>query len=99
MLKNHAGWRLHLEFDVDAYVPSLLDLTNARNSKKSDEKNVLRRKPQKNCTYVMDRWFAQFRLFNEIRTAGSHYVCRLRDNSVYEVAEDRALTQACVPLS
>lgn len=91
-LKSKAGWRLHLEFDVDAYVPSSLDITNARNSGKSDEKHVLRRKLQKNCTYVMDRWFAQFRLFNDIHGAGSHYVCRLRDNSVYHVIEDRPLT-------
>jgi hypothetical protein len=93
-LKKKAGWRLHLEFDVDAYVPSSVNLTDPRNSGKSDEKNVLRRKLQKNCTYVMDRWFAQFRLFNDIHNAGSHYACRIRDNSVYSVVEDRPLTEA-----
>ena len=93
-LKSKAGWRLHLQFDVDAHVPSSLDLTNPRNSGKSDEKNVLRQKLQANCTYVMDRWFAQFRLFNDIHSAASHYVCRLRDNSVYTVVENRPLTEA-----
>jgi len=93
-LKSKAGWRLHLQFDVDAHVPSSLDLTNPRNSGKSDEKNVLRKKLQADCTYVMDRWFAQFRLFNDIHNAGSHYVCRLRDNSVYTVVENLPLTAA-----
>ena len=93
-LKSKAGWRLHLQFDVDTHVPSSMELTDPRNSGKSDEKHILRKKLQADCTYVMDRWFAQFRLFNDIHSAGSHYVCRLRDNSVYTVAEDRPLTEA-----
>jgi hypothetical protein len=93
-LKSKAGWRLHMQFDVDTYVPSSLDITDPRNSGKSDEKNILRKHLQAACTYVMDRWFAQFRLFNDIHDAGSHYVCRLRDNSVYTVVEDRPLTEA-----
>jgi len=33
-------------------------------------------------------------LFNQIVATGSSYVCRLRDNSAYEVVEERPLTQA-----
>jgi hypothetical protein len=43
--------------------------------------------------FCSSHWFAQFRLFHEIHQADSQYVCRLRDNSVYGVAEDRPLTQ------
>jgi hypothetical protein len=43
-------------------------------------------------TYVMDRNYAEFKLFNDIHRIGSGYVCRLRDNSVYEVLEDRPLS-------
>lgn len=42
----------------------------------------------------MDRWYAKFTLFNKIVAAQSSYVCRLRDNSVYEVLEERLLTDA-----
>ena len=42
----------------------------------------------------MDRWFAQFRLFNDIADAQSSYVCRIRDNSHFEVAEERPLSEA-----
>jgi IS4 transposase len=42
----------------------------------------------------MDRWFAQFRLFDEIVDAHSSYVCRIRDNSNFEVVEDRPLSEA-----
>jgi hypothetical protein len=41
---------------------------------------------------VLDRGYAQFALFNAIVTAGSSYVCRVRDNSVYEVVEERPLS-------
>ena len=39
----------------------------------------------------MDRGYAQFTLFNDILRGGSSYVCRVRDNSVYEVVEERRL--------
>ena len=87
---SHA-WRLHLHLDVDHHVPSQWEVTEPKNTGKSDEKNVLRRKLSAGHIYVMDRWYAQFTLWNDIRTAGSNYVCRVRDNSVYEVIQDRPL--------
>jgi len=88
---RHA-WRLHLQLDVDHHVPSNWEVTPPKNTGKCDEKNVLRRNLQAGHTYVMDRWYAQFVLWNDITAAGSSYVCRVRDNSVYEVLEDRPLT-------
>lgn len=41
----------------------------------------------------MDRWHAQFAIFNDIHAADSSYVCRLRDNSVYDVIEERPLSE------
>ena len=46
---------------------------------------------EKGHCYVEDRGYAKFKLFNEIVEAESSYVCRLRDNSVYEIVEQRAL--------
>ena len=42
----------------------------------------------------MDRGYAKFTLWNDIHAAGSSYVCRARDNSVYEVVEEKPLTAA-----
>lgn len=92
---SHA-WRLHLQFDVDHHVPGAWEITDPRNTGKSDEKSVLRRKLSSGHTYVMDRWYAQFTLWNDIKHAGSSYVCRVRDNSVYDVIENRALDQQAV---
>jgi Transposase DDE domain len=89
---THA-WRLHLQLDVDHHVPGAWEITEPRNTGRSDEKSVLRRRLAAGHTYVMDRWYAQFTLWNDIKSAGSSYVCRVRDNSVYEVIENRPLDQ------
>ncbi|HEY2585868.1 MAG TPA: IS4 family transposase [Tepidisphaeraceae bacterium] len=91
---RHAAWRLHAHFDLDKFVPTRLDLTDGKNSGKSDGKNVLRKHLAADHCYVMDRWYAQFKLFNEINAIAASYVCRVRDNSVYEVIEDRPLSAA-----
>ena len=97
-LKNSHGesksaWRLHTHFDIDCGVPVRIDVTSGLNSGKSDEKNVLRAALLPDHCYVTDRWYAQFKLFNEVNAIGSSYVCRLRDNSVYEVLEERPLSE------
>ena len=89
---THA-WRLHLQLDVDHHVPGAWEITEPKNTGRSDEKSVLRRRLAAGHTYVMDRWYAQFTLWNDIKSAGSSYVCRVRDNSVYEVIENRPLDQ------
>jgi hypothetical protein len=99
-LKNRHGeslsaWRLHTQFSIDRHVPTRIDVTGGLNSGKTDEKHVLRLALQADCCYVMDRWYAEFRLFNEINIHHSSYVCRLRDNSNLDLVEDeRPLSEA-----
>ena len=92
---SHA-WRLHLQLDVDHHVPGAWEITTPKNTGRSDEKSVLRRKLAAGHTYVMDRWYAQFTLWSDIRSVGSSYVCRVRDNSVYDVVENRPLDQEAI---
>src|ERR1700688_952974 len=81
-------WRLHTHFEVDRHVPVRIDATDPGGSGHSDEKDVLRQHLQADHCYVMDRWFAQFTLFNDIAAAQSSYVCRIKDNSSFEVVEE-----------
>ena len=98
-LKNRHGeslsaWRLHTQFSIDRHVPTRIDVTSGKNSGKTDEKHVLRDALQPDCCYVTDRWFAEFKLFNDIHTHHSSYVCRLRDNSNLDlVEEERPLSE------
>jgi hypothetical protein len=90
--QSKSAWRLHTHFDVDRGVPTRIDVTSGKNSGKSDEKNMLRTRLAADHCYVMDRWYAQFKLFNDIDAAQSSYVCRVRDNSRYEVVQARPLS-------
>ena len=88
----HHSWRLHTQFLLDKHVPLRMDLTNGSGAGPADERAVLRRHLQPGSLYVMDRLYGQFVLFNEVRAAGSNYVCRVRDNSEGLLLEERAVT-------
>jgi hypothetical protein len=91
--ESKSAWRLHTHFSIDRHVPTRIDVTVGLNSDKTDEKNVLREALEPDHCYVLDRWYAEFKLFNDIRAAGSSYVCRLRDNSnLNAVVEERPLS-------
>ena len=86
-------WRLHSQFEVDRYVPSRIDVTRDGGGD-NDERSAFERTIQADRLYVLDRGYAKFTLFNAMHAAQSSYVCRVRDNSVYEVLEQKPLTDA-----
>jgi hypothetical protein len=90
---RHHAWRLHTHFSLDLHVPLRMDLTNGKNSGSTNEKNVLRQQLAPDHLYVMDRGYAQFSLFDDIVAAESSYVCRVRDNSRYQVRQERPLSE------
>lgn len=80
--------KLHTHFDLLKGVPASMDLTAATDS---EIDNLLGRLlPDR--VYVKDRGYACFRLFQSIIDIGSHFVCRIRDNSDFRVVEDRPLS-------
>jgi len=81
-------WRLHTHFEVDRGVPTRIDVTRDGGGE-NDERAVLQRVMEADRLYVMDRGYAKFTLFNKIVSAQSSYVCRLRDNSVWESVQER----------
>ena len=90
--KLKAKFRLHTQFDLERGVPIRIDVTEGIGKGTADERAVLARALQSGRCYVEDRGYAKFQLFNEIAAADSSYVCRLRDNSRYEIEEQRPLT-------
>ncbi len=88
-------WRLHTHFEVDRYVPTRIDVT-PNGGGEYDERAVAERTIEKDRLYVMDRGYAKFALFNDIVRQQSSYVCRLRDNSVYDVLEQREHSQTAL---
>src|SRR3990172_12720002 len=86
--KLKAKFRLHTQFDLERGVPIRIHVTEGVGCGKADERAVLGKALQSGRCYVEDRGYAKFKLFNEIVAAGSSYVCRLRDNSRYEIRSE-----------
>ena len=91
--KLQAKVRLHTQFDLERAVPIRIDVTEGISRGEADERAVLGKALETGRCYVKDRGYAKFKLFNEIVAAGSSYVCRLRDNSVYQVVDEGTLSQ------
>jgi hypothetical protein len=90
---SHSAWRLHTHFDIDRHVPMSIEVTPGSNGGHNDEKRRLRNAIEADHRYVMDRWYAQFALWNAIVAKGSSYVCRIRDNSdLGDVVEERPVS-------
>jgi hypothetical protein len=86
--KNKA-FKMHTHFELLKSVPVRMDLTEGN----GNEREVLAGALECGRTYVMDRGYAKFALFKAILDIGSSFVCRVRDNSVFEVTEERVLSQ------
>lgn len=81
-------WRLHTHFEILRGVPTRIDVT-PNGGGEHDERAMLAATIEPDHLYVTDRGYAKFALFNQIVDRGSSYVCRLRDNSVWTVVEEK----------
>jgi hypothetical protein len=90
--RRDRGWKLHTHFEVLRLVPTLSKLTDASGKGSASEKAVLRSSLQADRTYITDRGYEDFSLFNAIAAAGSSYVCRVRNDHHFTVKEQRELS-------
>jgi hypothetical protein len=86
--QNRAA-KLHLHFDVFKGVPCHATVTEGT----GNEKKELRAALQAERLYVIDRGYAEYQLFQDIIDARSSFIGRIRDNAVYEVVEERPLSE------
>ena len=84
---RHRAVKAHVHYELLSGVPVSGTLTAAR----QHENHVLRTQLAAGRLYVLDRGYANYELLQEIRAAGSSFVCRLRDNSRLIVHEERPL--------
>ena len=84
--KGKHGIKLHTHFELLKGVPVRMDLTDGD----GNERAVLQEHLQPDRVYVLDRGYAKFQLFADVLRVRSSFVCRVRDNCVYEVVQERA---------
>jgi len=80
--------KAHTQFDIEKYVPIKITITQGNAS----EIDVLAKNLEPGRIYVKDRGYVSFSLFTQILEAGSSFICRLKEKSVYECLQDYELT-------
>ena len=83
------GIKVHCQYEILRGVPVGIEVTDANTS----EKAVLASNLQPGRIYVLDRGYAKYGLLEEIVNIKSSFVCRIRDNAVYETIEDKELSE------
>lgn len=86
--ETHRAAKLHLHFDVFKGVPCHASITDGN----GNEREELRKGLQSKRLYVIDRGYAEYQLFQDIIDARSSFIGRIRDNAVYEIVEERTLS-------
>lgn len=88
--KSGVGFKLHTHFELLRGVPTRMDMTGDR----IHDGNMLRTCIESDRLYVLDAAYMGFALFQQIVDARSSFVCRLLDNVLYEVIDERPLSTA-----
>jgi len=84
--------KAHTQFDIQKYVPVKITITEGN----GDERAVLAENLESGRIYVKDRGYSSLALFQQILDNGSSFVCRIRDDAVYECLEAFKLTPDAV---
>jgi hypothetical protein len=79
--------KAHAQFDLEKHVPVKITVTDGN----ANEKQVLADHLEPGRIYVQDRGYAGLALFQTILDHDRSFVCRIRDNAVYDVLEEYAL--------
>ena len=87
--EEHRAAKLHLHFDVFKGIPCHASVTDGN----GNEREQLRAALESKRLYVIDRGYAEYQLFQDIIDARSSFIGRIRDNAVYEVLEERPLSE------
>lgn len=84
---THRAAKMHVTFEVLKGIPQATTVTPGNAS----ERQQLRVLLEAGRLYVMDRGYAEYKLFQEIIDARSGFVGRVRDNAVWQVIQERAV--------
>jgi len=85
---KHKAVKTHVHFEILKAVPVKATITEGN----ANEKDVLVETLEDGRIYVLDRGYAKYSLLQKILDRHSSFVCRIRDNYVCEVIEERPIT-------
>jgi hypothetical protein len=83
--RNANAFKIHVRYEILKGIPVGSILTDGR----ANEKAVLAENLEAGRLFVLDRGYAKYELMQQIIDAKSNFVCRIHDNAVFEIIEDR----------
>lgn len=86
------GIKVHCQYEILRGVPVDIEVTDAN----ANEKAVLAEKLRSNRVYVLDRGYAKYSLLEQITKLKSSFVCRIRDNAIYNTIKEKELSAKAV---
>ena len=87
--EEHRAVKMHLAFEVLRGIPVQVRVTEG-NAKETDQ---LRLMVGAERLYVVDRGYAEYKLFQDVVDAGSSVIARIRDNAVWTELGSRPLSE------
>jgi hypothetical protein len=85
---DHNAVKAHVQLELLKGVPVAATITSGN----GDERDALAENLLPGRMYVLDRGYAAYGLMQKIVDAGSSFVVRIKNNSVFEVIEERQLS-------
>ena len=89
---RHRALKAHIHYELLKGVPVSGTLTPARHH----ENRVLKTQLEAGRLYVLDRGYGSYELLQQIRTAGSSFICRMKDNAHLVVHQARPLDETAI---
>ena len=85
--RNANAFKAHVQYELLKAVPVKFQLTDG----KANEKAVLAANLEAGRFYVLDRGYAKYKLLQQIIDTESNFACRIYDDSIFEIIEQRGL--------
>ena len=85
--RNANSFKAHIQYELLKAVPVKFQLTDG----KANEKAVLAGNLDTGRFYVLDRGYAKYKLLQQIIDAESNFTCRIKDDSVFDIIEERQI--------
>ena len=89
---QHRAAKMHVAFAVLRQGPVDVTVTAGNGSERAEWRRLV----QPGGFSVVDRGYVDYSLFQELHDLPCSFLCRVKDNAVYEVQEERALAPAAV---
>lgn len=90
-----AGIKLHTKYDLGKGIPELVIVSNA---KVHDKKKMEELITEKNCIYVLDKAYVDYKKFDKFTSDSKYFITRLKDNAAVEEVETLDITYSHIKL-